>query len=113
MRVNNGKLSGHCCVPVGKSKRDNDAMRHHARAHIAGVARDERSSCPQGQVAVSVTARDYEKRIADLMRDGGDDDDEGDRRGAGAGPGHTSGGGDRANPFPLAGAMGLLAAAGM
>lgn len=111
MQVLNGKLSGYCCVPVAKSKRDHEeddghgAMRHHARAHT--VARAERP-CAQGEVAVSVTAKDYEKRIADLMRNGGDDDDD-DRKG----PGRTSGGADRANPFPFAGAMGLLAAAGM
>ncbi|WEW56358.1 hypothetical protein PRK78_001801 [Emydomyces testavorans] len=109
MQVINGNLAGRCCVPVKNNKRDNNdraaAMHLHARSHV--VARDDGiESCPQGQVAVPVAAPDYDKQIADLMG-------KGKGKGGGGGGNPVSGGVDKGNPLALAGAMGILAAAGM
>ncbi|EEP79255.1 predicted protein [Uncinocarpus reesii 1704] len=106
MRSSNGVLSGYCCVPVQRSKRDNGSPDNriaipppHARSRV--VARDGQGPCSEGEVAVPVNVDDFDKRIDGLMG----------RKGAGNG--QTSAGANKGNPVAFAGALGMLAAAGV
>ncbi|EAS30803.3 uncharacterized protein CIMG_13038 [Coccidioides immitis RS] len=107
MQVTNGKLSGHCCVPVGGSKRDNNDRGEGnigSNVHIT-VKDDGGRPCPRGQVAVPVTAEDYDQRIVDLRGQRWKQFEQG-----GA---HNSMGACKARPVAFSGVMGLLVAAGM